>query len=291
MGLAATALSISAMTELLRTGGLHVVLVRMRHGWVRTGGQAFYLGLLINGLVCIAISACSLFIAAYYQDTRLIPLLCILSLTLPLAQFGLVESAWLVRKMRFRRVNTINLGQSLVKSLGQVSMACFGFGVFSVVVPEFPAVLFRVLVTRASTPRFPLPHPRPRTWIKLWKDAAWLNVNGFLNGIARYGTTLAVSLALPTAFTGLFFLGSTLAAQAIFLLGGALGTVFLPVFASVGDDRLRQKSMLFRSVDVLTCIVAPVCVLQAVLARDLFHCFLRLHGCRRGRYLPSYLWG
>lgn len=273
-GLAATALSISGMAQILRTGGLHVILVRTRRGWLALGAQAFYIGLIVNGLISLVICVASPWIADWYQDSRLVPLLCIVSLSFPLQQFGLVQSAWLTRKMRFKRLSVINLAASLVRTLGQIALALSGWGVYSLILPMFPAIALQVFATRASTPHFPLAPPRPQKWLKLWKDTFLLNFNGFLDVVGQYGATLTVSLALSATATGLFFWAHALAGQAIYLLGNALNGVFLAVFSHVNEDDGRQRNVFLNTTAALTLLVAPICVLQALIAQDAFQLVL-----------------
>ncbi len=270
-GLAAIALSLTGVTQVLRTSGLHVLLVRSpARGWLRTASQAFYIALSVNLLLFIAVGLSSWSIASFYGEPRIVPLIWIAAAVFPLEQLSLVESAWLVRRMRFGRLTLINSAQMLVRSLGQITLASLGFGVFSLILPTFPAVAVRVIANRLSTPRLPLQGPNPTTWLPMWRDTLILNANSLLNILSKHGAILLVSLGFGASATGLFFWAHSLSSQVVYLLSSSLNGVFLSTFSQVNSNPSRQGDLYSKLTGTTTMLILPACLLQGLLAEDLF---------------------
>ena len=239
-------------------------------GWVRSASQAFYIALLVNVALFLAIGLSSWLIADLYNEPRMVPLLWIVAAVFPLEQLSLVESAWLVRRMRFGRLTLINSTQMLVRSLGQITLASLGFGVFSLILPTFPAVAIRVIANRLSTPRLPLQGPKPATWLPMWRDTLILNANSLLDILSKHGAILVVSLGFSASATGLFFWAHSLSSQVVYLLSNSLNGVFLSTFSQVNSDPSRQGVLYAKLTSTTTMLILPACLLQGLLAQDLF---------------------
>jgi len=71
--------------------------------------------------------------------------------------------------------------------------------------------------------------------------------------------------------TGLFAFAFNLAAQANAVLGGQLSGVLQPVLVTMANDVPRQMRAFMRTLRVLSAVVVPLCVCQAVFSENLFH--------------------
>lgn len=270
LGLAAIALSVMGIAQLLQVGsGLYVVLVTRRGPILRAGSQAFYLGLAAGVAVALAISLLSPYVAGLYSDPRLVWLLCISSLAIPIDAFGLVQTAWLARHFRFGRINAVNLIQAGTRALGQIVLAAAGAGVYALIVPNLLAAITKVVGIRSVAPRIRIASPRPSEWSGLWQSAIMLNVNGFLTAMSQYGIVLVVTTRFSKSDAGLYFWGLTLAGQAIYLVSASLGGVFVPAYASLQSQPARQLLGFVRASFLISILLTPGCMLLAVLSRDL----------------------
>lgn len=268
IGLAASAIAIANTAAVIQTGGLHVLLVSKRKGFASWGGQAFYVGILVNSILAITLICVAPKVASIYGQPELFWLISLIALTFPLAQFGLIESAWLVREMRFQTLNSINFVQSIIKFGGQVLLAWLGWGVVSIIFPEIPSLLARLYLVRRFAKRFPLPKPTPRVWYGLWWKSFFLNLSGVFAGIRVNGTILVLATTMTTTGVGLVYWGNNIASQAVFLVAGNLANVIQPLFLRIKDEQGKLDAF-HRGTRLLCFVLAPLCMLQAILAKDI----------------------
>ncbi|APZ95457.1 oligosaccharide flippase family protein [Fuerstiella marisgermanici] len=268
LGIAAYAVAFTSVFGFLHVGGLHVILVTRRRQFLRTASQAFYVAVSINLALAVGLTSASAWAAAFYDQPLLRPLICICALSLPIGQFALVESAWLVRTMQFRTLNEATVLQSLVRLGGQAALALMGLGAYSILIPEIPAALTRVLYVRSRSRRIPLLPPLPRQWLSLWKDAVFLNLSGFLAGFRHHGLILILGLTLSASNVGLFNWSVLLATQAAHFLAANLSNVFLSMFAKSAGNREQQTDHFVRTTGLLCSVLVPIAVCQALLAPE-----------------------
>ena len=275
IGLVAMALSVANLIALMLGGNLRSVLVQRQENFAAEAGQVFWLSLSMNTTAALLLAALAPVAGRLFHEPRVIPLILIAAASVPILALSTVYSAALYRDLRFRAVARVLFVEGLIRNGGAVALAALGYGASAMVLPFGAAALFSAVSCRLLTGRIPLGHPEPRRWPALLGPGAWLMAGAAVAAVQTYGTNFIIGLRHESAVAGFYFWGFTFASQAIFLLAANLQTVFFSALARLKANLDRQQEAFRQLSRALAFALAPVCVLQAVLARPalelLFH--------------------
>jgi len=157
-----------------------------------------------------------------------------------------------------------------------VTLAALGLGPYALIIPLSMLAAVQLLGVRLAAGPVAVGRPEPGAWPALAKPALGLIAYALFASLQVYGPNLVVGLAhRDPATTGYYYWGFVVASQAVFLLATNLQGVFFPAFSQLNGEPARQFQAVQRSLQALLVCVAPLCVLQALLARPvidlLFH--------------------
>jgi len=99
--------------------------------------------------------------------------------------------------------------------------------------------------------------------------ALWLGVEALSGALLSHGSNFIIGVIHDSNITGLYFWGYAVSAQAVFMLARKLQGVFFPSLTKLNGRPERQKRAYLQIVRTLMIIVAPVCMLQILLAEPL----------------------
>lgn len=231
-----------------------------------------------NMAICLIMYAIMFFtsplIADFYEDSTLVPVIRVLSLTLIISGVKNVQQAYVSRNMQFKRFFFATLGGTLGAAAVGISLAYFGFGVWALVAQH----LFNAAVDT----------------LILWITVKWRPKMMFsftrLKGLLTFGWKLLASSVIDTVYQDLRQLligkvytaadlayynqGKKIPSMVINNIDISINSVLFPTFSKVQDDRERVKSMMRTSIRVSTYLMAPILILAAACADPLIKLIL-----------------
>ena len=128
-----TAIFMTLSTSLVDSG-FTGALTRKKDAVKADFDTVFYFNLAVSCLLYAVLFFCSPFIARFFREPILIPVIRILGISLIINAFGIVQKIILVRRIDFRTQAWISLVSSFAAAVAAVAMAFYGFGVWSLVV-------------------------------------------------------------------------------------------------------------------------------------------------------------
>jgi O-antigen/teichoic acid export membrane protein len=224
-----------------------------------------FVGFLVAGLLCLAAP----WIASFYNQPLLVPLTCALSLNLIINAFGLVQTTLLTKHIDFKTQLKVSVIATVISGTIGVTMALYGFGVWSLVAQSLSSNLFRTAL--------------------LWLFNTWRPSMVFsfvsLRGMFAFGSRLLASGLLDTVFQNIYLvvIGKLFSPMALGFYSRAKGLQQLPVdnisgivsrvtftvFSSVQDDKPRLKHGVRKALTMLVMINFPMMVGLAIVAKPL----------------------
>ena len=263
-----------AVAQSLIDSGFGSALVQKQDATRVDESSIFYfniaVGFVAAGLLCLAAP----WIAAFYKMPLLVPLTRVLSLTLIVNAFGLVQTALLCKSVDFKK--QMKVGVIAVAASGAVGvlLAYLGFGVWSLVIQSLCSNIFRTIL--------------------LWLVYSWRPMWAFslasLRGMFSYGSKLLFSGLLDTIYSNIYVLviGKVYSPADLGLYSRAMGIqqvpvdniavsvarVTFPVFASVQDDKARLKRGVKEALKTVTLVTFPLMIGMAVCAKPLIRVLL-----------------
>jgi teichuronic acid exporter len=226
----------------------------------------FYLNISLAACAVLIIWCASPWIASFFGVPLLTEVARVLSFSLLFTSFGLIQTSVLTKALDFvaqaRAGVLANIGSGLIG----VSMAYFGYGVWSLAVQAVSAALFRSAA--------------------LWLLSSWRPLIAFswsaVAGLFRFGGALLAAGAIDTAFRNIYqpIVGKLFPVQELGFysmatrVGGMpaenltsiVGRVAFPAFAMISGDKMRLRFAVQRSASMMMAINVPFTVGLALVA-------------------------
>ncbi len=268
-GLVAMALSVTSLIAITNGTTLKSVLMQRMDRFEQYAPHAFWLALALNlgGALLLAILA--LIAGMVFKESRVVPLVLIFALAVPFQALPTIYAAALARQLRFREIAIINLGAGIIQNTSSVILAWLGFGAYSLIIPLVIMAFYMAIAYRFTAGKIQVGLPQVRQWGELRRSVSWLMVITGLAALQASGASLVISLIHDSKVTGYFYWGFIVSNQLVFLLATNLQQVMLAVLAKLNSDNDRQSAAATKAIQTLTILLAPVCLLQVVLAGPL----------------------
>lgn len=198
------------------------------------------------------------FIAAFYDDATLAPLVRVISLTIVISGVKGIQQSYVSRNMLFKRFFFATLGGTIFSAFLGIGLAYAGFGVWAIVVQQLSNTTIDTLI--------------------LWLTVKWRPKKMFswqrLKGLLTFGWKLLASSLLNTVYNNLrsLIIGKLYSSADLAYynqadkfpnvivsnINSSIDSVLLPTMASAQDDHVRVKAMTRRAIKTSTYIMAPL---------------------------------
>ena len=198
------------------------------------------------------------FIAAFYDNESLIPIVRVISLTIVISGVKGIQQSYVSRNMLFKRFFFATLGGTIFSAFVGIYMAYAGFGAWAIVAQQLSNTTIDTLI--------------------LWITVKWRPKKMFswerLNGLLTFGWKLLASALLDTVYNNLrslvigkFYSSSDLAyynqgrqfpSVIVTNVNTSIDSVLLPSMSTAQENRIRLKSMMRRAIKTSTYVMAPL---------------------------------
>ena len=264
----------TAILNVFVDSGLGSALIQKKDADDLDFSSVFYFNIFACGFLYLLVFLTSPYIAGFYNDLSLTPVIRVLSLTLVISGVKNIQQAYVSRTMQFKRFFFATLGGTIGAAIIGIYMAYKGYGVWALVAQQ----LFNMTVDT----------------IILWITVKWRPKKLFsyvrLKDLFSYGWKLLVSSLLDTGYTELrqLIIGRkyTSADLAFYNRGrqfpymiventnASINSVLFPTMSQAQDDKVRLKEMTRRSIKTSTYIMAPLMMGMAFCAEPIVRLLL-----------------
>ena len=207
-----------------------------------------------NFAVCLVLYAVMFvaapFIASFYKDTTLTPIIRVISLTIVISGVKGIQQSYVSRNMLFKRFFFSTLGGTIFSAFLGIGLAYAGFGVWAIVAQQLSNTTIDTLI--------------------LWLTVKWRPKKMFswkrLKSLLSFGWKMLVSSLLDTVYNnirsliiGRMYSSSDLAYYnqgkqfphtIVDNIDSSIDSVLLPSMSSAQDDSVRVKVMARRSIKI-----------------------------------------
>ena len=249
--------------------GLGTALIQKKDADDLDFSSVFY----FNFAVCLVLYAgmfiAAPYIAAFYKDPSLTPVVPVASLTLVFSGVKGIQQAYVSRNMLFKRFFFATLGGTLFSAFLGLGMAYAGFGVWALVAQQLSNTAIDTLILWLTV------HWRPKA-VFSWQR---------LKGLLSYGWRLLASSLLDTVYNNLrslvigrvytsadlaFYNEGMLAPDTIAVnVDSSIDSVLLPAMSAVQDEPARVKNMTRRAIKTCVYVIAPLMMAMFFCAKPL----------------------
>ena len=238
--------------------GLGSALIQKKDADDLDFSTVFFFNVFMCAVLYLGMFAASPYIARFYRDETLTPVIRVLSLTLVISGVKNVQQAYVSRTMQFKRFFFATLGGTIGAAVIGIAMAYCGLGVWALVAQQlFNATVDTIIL-----------------WITVkWRPKRMFSWNR-LKGLFSYGWKLLVSALLDTVYGDLRQLligklytsadlaqynrGEQFPSFIVSNINTSIDSVLLPTMSRAQDDPTQVKSMTRRAMKTSTYIMAPL---------------------------------
>lgn len=238
--------------------GLGLALIQKKDADDLDFSSVFY----FNFAVCLVLYAVMFvaapFIASFYKDTTLTPIIRVISLTIVISGVKGIQQSYVSRNMLFKRFFFSTLGGTIFSAFLGIGLAYAGFGVWAIVAQQLSNTTIDTLI--------------------LWLIVKWRPKKMFswkrLKSLLSFGWKMLVSSLLDTVYNNIRSLiigrmysssdlayynqGNQFPHTIVDNIDSSIDSVLLPSMSSAQDDSVRVKVMARRSIKISTYIMAPM---------------------------------
>jgi O-antigen/teichoic acid export membrane protein len=214
---------------------------------------------IVFGLVATALLfVLAPFIAEFYHEQKVAPLLRWLSLTFFLTGLTMLQRAILERNLAFDKLAKIEIIATLIGSLVGIGLALMGFGAMSLVFQTLALLAVTAVLLWVSTLW------RPKlvcSWTELKSVYSFsLNLTGFqtLYYLMRNMDNLLIGKFLGAQQLGYYTLAYRLMMYPIQTSSAVIGRVILPIYSKIQDDNERFRRVFLRTGNATALITFPM---------------------------------
>jgi PST family polysaccharide transporter len=220
--------------------------------------SAFWLNVGIGVVMTLVLCLISPFIAHFYDEPRLQPIIIVTSLVFLIAPANIIQRTILQKDMNFRRLAVIRIISTVSAGTFGVGLALSGFGVWSLVAIPLLETLFSVALMWIKTDWKPERRFRLGAIGELSSYAA--NYTGYtvVDYLARNADNLLVGRFLGAVALGIYARAYSLMFLPISQIFVVVSQVMYPAFAKIQEDHARVRSVYEKSVSMTVLMSAPM---------------------------------
>ena len=222
-------------------------------------------GLATSGLLCLAAPL----ISSFYNQPSLIPLTRVLSLTIVFNSLGLIQNTFFRKIIDFRVVTMATLIAGVLSGSIGISLAIYGYGVWSLAVQQVSSTLFRTVVLWFMSSWRPALIFSFRSLKEMFGFGSRILASGLLNQTFNNIYLLVIGKVFSATELGFFTRAQRFQELPSQSLSGIITKVTFPVFSSIQDDPDRLKRGMKKALTSLVLINFPMMIGLAVVSRPL----------------------
>ena len=238
--------------------GLGVALIQRRNDVDRAANTVFTINIILGFFLSIITYLCAPWVAQYFDDPLVTPVLRWLGLSFAVNAFGAVHVIWLMRELDYRRKFIPDMGNTLIKSIASIGLAVAGFGVWALVFGQILGALTSVIlawVVVSWRPKLMIERDVAGSLMKFGSSVVAGDIlSVFSDNIDYTITGKLFGLAQLSIYTLAFRLPEMLLVGNLWVMGG----VIFPAFSSIQDKPDEMRRGFLTSVRLIQIIAVPI---------------------------------
>jgi lipopolysaccharide exporter len=244
--------------DILNAAGVDSALIARRDRLEEAANAAFTANIFLGLSTFAAAWVIAPYVAQFFNEPAIIPLLRVLALTLPISGLGMVPDTLIQRSLRFRTRLIPDVSRSIAKGVISIVLAVAGMGVWSLVWGQIAGaaagtVLAWLLAGWRPTWRF---HSEStRSMLVFGFHIIIIELVGAIRNNVDY---LLVGRILGAVALGYYTMAFRIPELLIGSLNNVVGTVSFPALVVTQSDSEKMRSFYFGYIRYLALFVFPI---------------------------------
>lgn len=238
--------------------GLGNALIQKKNADNLDFSTVFYFNLLMCITIYILVFFLSPYIAKFYNNLELVPVIRVLSLTIVISGVKNIQQAYVSKNFLFKRFFYSTLGGTIFAAFIGIYMAYRGYGVWALVTQQISNTMIDTCIlwiTVKWRPEFKFSFYRLKT---LYKYGSKLLASSLLDVTYNNVRQLIIGKMYSDADLAFYNQGQKFPKLIVNNVNVSIDSVLLPTMSRAQDDKIRVKSMTRRSIKTSVYIMAPL---------------------------------
>lgn len=238
--------------------GLGTALIQKKDADDLDFSSVFYFNFVICLVLYVVMFVAAPFIAGFYRDSSLTPIIRVISLTIIISGVKGIQQSYVSRNMLFKRFFYSTLGGTIFSAFLGIALAYTGFGVWAIVAQQLSNTAIDTLILWLTVKWRP---KRMFSWrrLKVLLSFGWkMLASSLLDTVYNNVRSLIIGKMYSSSDLAYYDQGKKFPNVIVTNINTSIDSVLLPTMASAQDDADRVKSMTRRAIKTSTYIMAPL---------------------------------
>lgn len=268
-GIIAIVMVFISLANVFVQSGFNTALIQKKDVDELDFSSVLYLSLLVATILYIVMYFVAPFIAGFYNEPLLVPVLRVLSITLFIGAFNSIQNAFVAKYMLFKKLFASSMGAVIVSGIIGIIAAYSGFGVWALVVQQLTNQLSIAIIlwfTVKWRPQLIFSFKRLKT---LFSYGSKLLASGLLDTLYNNLRTLIIGRIYTPDILGFYNRGQQFPQLIVSTIDGSIQSVMLPALSSQQHNKTKVKNMMRRAIVSSSFLVFPMMAGMVVVAEPL----------------------
>lgn len=257
------------IADVFLTSGLNTALIQKQDADETDFSTIFYINLILGVILYLILFITSPLMAELYNMPILIPAVRVFAIRLPISAFQSIQTAYISRRMDFKKFFFSTLFGTIVSAVIGIWMAQNGYGVWALIAQYLSNTVIDTLVLFVTVrwhPKLIFSWDRAKPLISYGSKVAATDLIGTIfNNLGDF----IVGAKYTPADLGFYTKGKQLPTMLKTNMTTALISVLFPGMSKVNDMAEKIKQISRRSVKMLSYIIFPIMFGLLIVARTL----------------------
>ena len=240
--------------------GLGTALIQKKDADDLDFSSVFFFNMFMCVVLYIVMYIASPYIAAFYNDKGLTPIIRFISLTIIISGVKGIQQAYVSRKMLFKRFFFSTIGGTIASAIIGIILAYRGYGVWALAIQQVSNTAIDTLIlwlTVKWKPKFMFSFQRLKRLLRFgWK----LLVSALLDTIYGNLRNLIIGKKYTSADLAYFDQGDKLPKAIVTNINVSIDSVLLPTMSKMQDKTEAVRTLTRRAIRISVYIVAPLMI-------------------------------
>jgi PST family polysaccharide transporter len=227
----------------------------------------------------------STFIASFYGNPELVPIVQLLSITIFFTALQIVPNAILLKQLKFKKIGIITISIQLISGALAILLAYRGFSYFALVYKSIFDSFFTFLILFFLAPIRIKLRLNTEALKKIMRFSTFQFLFNFINYFSRNSDNLLIGRFIGPAALGYYDKSYRLMMMPVQNLTHVISPVLLPVLSEYNEDKAKIYSAYIKLVKLLATIGFPLSVFLYFAAPELI---LILYGSQWTESIPVF---
>ena len=253
-GLIAIIMVIVSLATIFSDIGLGGALIQRRRLHQIHYSSVFFFNLFAGSILTIITFLSAEWIAEFYRNEQLAPLVKAASFLFVISAFHAVQTVILKKELKYDQLTKVNLTASISSGIIGVSLAFSGFGVWSLLGQLISREIIINLVIWSKTSWIPKIAFSLKALKQLWAYGMNMFLAEFLDTLYEKADYLIMGRLFPAATLGFFHQAKQLNLFVTEYSAGSLMSVLFPVMSKIQNDLAKFRRVVIKSTGIISFI-------------------------------------